>query len=395
MIDSNSPWLGSVFRAALHPRNVVQAWRGLTSTISGIQGKMGEVERRLDRLEISKGVPALDTTSDIQNEYDLLSDQIDLSIGALPASAGTSGINLSSPIPEDQGGSALAASFPSEFDFSFYRASSEDFRHFSNADLWNHYQRHGRGEGRIASPAATREGLVRLLQPVKPALEIGPFYRPVLKPANAKFFDVLSTDDLRKRAKTIGVDADGVPSIDYVSSTGDLSIVNEPFSLVFSSHAIEHQPDLISHLQQVERILEPGGCYGLIIPDARYCFDHFLTNSNIGEVIDAHLSARKVHTLKNVIEHRALTTHNDALRHWQRDHGKTGQYDVTLLRSAITEWREAAGGYIDVHAWQFTPPAFRGVMKMLHELGFTRLKPWRVYDTPYGHQEFCAVLLNS
>ncbi len=90
-------------------------------------------------------------------------------------------------------------------------------------------------------------------------LEIGPFFRPLLKGPHLRFFDVLSHADLVARAREIGEEESNIPVIDFVSPTGDLSIVNQSFSYVLSSHCIEHQPDMIEHLQQVERILQPDG----------------------------------------------------------------------------------------------------------------------------------------
>lgn len=237
----------------------------------------------------------------------------------------------------------------------------------------------------------SRDQFVPILQNFGRALEIGPFDRPLLKQSSAKFFDVLSTDELRKRATELGKNPKRVPNIDFVSPDADLWHINETFELIASSHAIEHQPDLVEHLRQVERLLAPGGVYALIIPDCRYCFDHFLPPSHIGDVIEAAFARRTRHGLSSIIEHRALTTHNVPLRHWDGDHGNP----VTNLRfvlDAIREWQESNGKYIDVHAWQFTPQSFRVLIDALYDMGFIGLKPCRVYETPFGSDEFCAVI---
>ena len=89
---------------------------------------------------------------------------------------------------------------------------------------------------------------------------------------------------------------------------------------VFSSHCIEHQPDLVRHLQEVANLLEPDGAYFLLIPNKLYCFDHFIAETSVADVMLAHHLGHRVHTLASVIEHRALTTHNDPSRHWLGDH---------------------------------------------------------------------------
>lgn len=237
----------------------------------------------------------------------------------------------------------------------------------------------------------TRASFVPQLQNISSAIEIGPFFRPILEQNTAKFFDVLTTEELRQRATDLGKDPSKVPEIHYVSRDADLSIIDETFELVASSHSIEHQPDLIEHLRRVQAVLSPGGVYALIIPDCRYCFDHFLPPSHIGDVIEASLERRTRHKLSSVIEHRALVTHNDPRRHWKGDHGIPIS-NLRFILDAIREWKESNGGYLDVHAWQFTPDSFRALIDALYELEFIGLKTCRVYQTPYGSNEFCAVI---
>ena len=281
--------------------------------------------------------------------------------------------------------------FSPEFCAEFYRERYRDLANHSVFELKEHFEMHGRCEGRTASPMATREGFSGALQGVSTGLEIGPFNKPVLRFEGAKFFDVLSTYDLQQHAVSIDECPDGVPDIDFLSRDGDLSIVLDSFDLVFSSHCIEHQPDLVKHLKHVDRLLNNGGVYAVIIPDCRFCFDHFLPASHIGEVVEAHLEERTVHRLAKIIEHRAMTTHNDSMRHWKGDHGQPGP-NLSTLRNAVSKWEAANGGYIDVHAWQFTPESFRAIIRALNDLGLVSLRTLRVYTTAFGSNEFCAVL---
>lgn len=286
---------------------------------------------------------------------------------------------------------ASAASFPPEFDPAFYRERHRDLASFSDSDLRDHYQRHGREEGRIASRAGSRDLFLTCIAPATKALEIGPGLRPCLEGPNVRYFEVVDADALAARAERLNEDPSRIPRIDYLSPSCDLGIVHDQFELVLSSHCIEHQPDLIRHLRAVENLLVAGGCYVLLIPDRRYCFDHYLRDSTLADVLDAYYAERKVHTLKSVVEHRVLTTHNDSLRHWKGDH--TSDKDiVSTTRDAVREWEAAAGGYVDVHAWQFTPLSFQNIILTLGGLGYIALTPARVYPTLYGSNEFCAVL---
>ena len=137
-----------------------------------------------------------------------------------------------------------------------------------------------------------------------------------------RYFDILPTEKLREKAAEHGLDASRCPDIDYYDENADLGVIGDRFEAVVSSHSIEHQPDLVQHLCDVGGLLEPGGYYFLAIPDHRYCFDHFLAPSTIAQVPDAHLRKARVHSAGNIINMRALITHNDAGRHWNGDHGE-------------------------------------------------------------------------
>ena len=285
---------------------------------------------------------------------------------------------------------AAAAMLAPEFDAAFYRSRHRDLAGFSDDALRSHYERYGRLEGRQASPLADTAALIEALRRLSPALEIGPFDRPQLSGPGVHYLDVIDTAALKARADLLGRIAEAVPEIDYVVPEGDLSAIAERFALVFSSHAIEHQPDLVRHLQQVEALLAPNGVYALVIPDCRYCFDHFIAPSTVASALQAHEEQRTRHTLASVVEHRALTTHNDAKLHWQGDHGNP-HADPDRVRAAMEEWASQAG-YLDVHAWQFTPASFREVISVLCALGLTGLSVLRIYDTRHGTFEFGAIL---
>ncbi len=287
----------------------------------------------------------------------------------------------------------MNAEFPAEIEYSFYRDMNSDLSHIDDEGLLRHYIVHGKKEGRIATGPMIREGFLPIIDTTLPTLEIGPFYAPAVRGENVCYFDVLDQSDLKKRALKIEETADP-PFIQYVSPVGDLSIVDRRFANVVSSHCIEHQPDLIMHLQKVAEILERGGRYFLIIPDKRYCFDHFIPETTFADVLGAHHEQRTVHSLTSVLEHKALVTHNDAVRHWAGDH-EDPDYRGRLVPRAISTMQEfdvAKGTYIDVHAWQFTPDGFRTIIEALHKLGKTTLLPERIYNTPRDRFEFTAIL---
>jgi SAM-dependent methyltransferase len=273
-----------------------------------------------------------------------------------------------------------------------YRALNPDIAGLTDEQLVIHYAEFGIKEGRQANTLATRRDFAGLVPEHADALEIGPFYNPVLTSPRTKYFDVLSQAELVARAKVIGIETPDVPVIDFISDVGDLSVVDQYFDAVLSSHCLEHQPDLIAHLNQVERILRRGGRYFLLVPDKRYCFDHFMPASTAAEVIEAHQQRARVHALRNVIRHRAFTCHNDGTRHWVGDHGTYLENHAARLKGALAEYEAHRGGYIDVHAWFFTPDSMQELLTTLGALGLTSLAIERLYPTRKDSIEFWMVL---
>lgn len=130
-----------------------------------------------------------------------------------------------------------------ESDWEFYRETHLDLRHFDAAGLAAHYSEWGRNEGRMASPAAHRAGFIAQIL-TDSVLEIGPAVRPSLAGPGVKYFDIEDRAGLIAKAVAHGYPTDHSVDIDFCSPTGDLSVVNEQFAAVFSSHCVEHQPDL-------------------------------------------------------------------------------------------------------------------------------------------------------
>lgn len=237
-----------------------------------------------------------------------------------------------------------------------------------------------------------RKQFIELADNGNSCLEIGPFDSPLLLGVNIEYFDVLSQQELQLRALQHGRTSDGVPFIHYVSKFGNLDVVDKKFNSVISSHVIEHQTDLVRHLQAIERILEENGKYYLIIPDKRYCFDSNLAESNLAQVLAAFVEARTRHKLESVLEHRCLTTHNNPYLHLFGMHGSLDFNNLGgKFQRAIDEFT-LSEDYLDVHAWYFTPKSFVSIIRGLNILSLVNLRVDKIYSTPYGELEFCVIL---
>lgn len=288
---------------------------------------------------------------------------------------------------------ATTGPWPPELDPLHYREVHADLAPLTGDELIEHWFIHGIAEGRAGSPAATRGGFELQLATSGSVLEIGPLDTPVVRGSNVEYFDVVPTEELRQKAAALGRDPAGCPDIDHVSAVGDLSVVTRTFDRVVSSHSVEHQPDLVAHLVAVADLLGPEGAYLLIVPDARYCFDHFLPPSSIADVLGAHARRATLHDPRHVINTIAMRAHNDAPRHWAGDHGRPAwREEPSVLGEAYRFCTEHPDAYLDTHAWQFTPSTFREIVDTLFTLGLSPLRPARVYETVRDSIEFYAVL---
>jgi SAM-dependent methyltransferase len=228
----------------------------------------------------------------------------------------------------------------------------------------------------------------------KTILEIGPFDNPLLSGNGVRYFDVMDRNGLNARAKKEGRQFNRTPVIDFVHPEGDLREITEKFDICFSSHCIEHQVDLIKHLDSVFDLLNPGGKYCLIIPDKRFCFDYFFDESKLEELIGAHWRQSSFHMYEHILEHECLLTHNDSLAHWLNHHGAVG--NIGKKFKALSRRRsDFTLEYKDVHAWRFTPESFLNLMRDLVELDLLKFSKCQVDVTPFPRQEFTAILFKD
>ena len=256
-------------------------------------------------------------------------------------------------------------------------------------------------EGRICSEVKGRKNFIGLIPVEQPILEIGPFFSPAFRrpKANVHYIDCLSTEALKKRAEKLkGAAIDNIPEIDYVwSGQRYAELIGRKFSAIYSSHNIEHQPCLVAHLHDLESVLEKEGAVFLAVPDKRYCFDHFFSETNLADVVEAWAEGKKRHRLKDILEHRFFAAHNEPARHWRGDHGVNrglSPLDDKRKVSFATELERlrSSGEYTDVHAWKFIPATFRALFDNLYSLKLTRLRIARLYPTVKNSNEFYAVL---
>lgn len=287
--------------------------------------------------------------------------------------------------------------FPPSFDPNYCRTVYPQLKDFSDEELEKNFFQLAVEQGYSTCIFDTRELFHAFFQGVineyaLKVLEIGPFDNPFFYGDSVKYFDVLDTEKLKERAKIHNRFFNRIPpKIHYVEPTGNMSIVDEKFDIVFSSHVIEHQPNFIRELNHVENILTDGGLYILFIPDKRYCFDYYRPVSSLSDVLEAFVNNVSLHSAKSIIEHFCMTTHNDPVRHWRGDHGELNITKEKFINAKSNYEKSVNGGYINVHGWTFIPKTFGDIIKNLNELELVNLKIYRLCHTLKYRSEFCCI----
>ncbi len=232
-------------------------------------------------------------------------------------------------------------------------------------------------------------------------LEIGGGYRPRFTKSeypNVYHLDHATAEELRKKYADEPVACDLVENIQPVDFVADGSPVEDlipkelKFDVIFSSHAIEHQVDLIGHFISIEKLLKVGGRVIMIIPDYRCTFDALRFPTVVGAAIVVHRQGRTIHQGRQIFGHIARTIDVNPNRKVRSFDLAEAHFNWSLSEGlAATERCDQPGArYEDAHAWVFCPLSFRLLLLELYMLGYTCLQPTAISYT-YGNQ-FCAVL---
>lgn len=230
------------------------------------------------------------------------------------------------------------------------------------------------------------------LKLTQPGIEIGPSYNPLAPKRegfNVSIIDHLDQAALRQKYTGHNVDTSLIEPVDYVwsgESYADL-VRGAKFDWVLASHVIEHATDLIGFLNDIGAILTPTGMLSLAIPDKRFCFDHYRSNSDLARVIDTHVLGGKWPTPGAAAEHFMNAAAIDNQIIW----GANVNANPILIHSL--EYAKAAYDdtiakrkYHDVHSWTFSPASFRLLMDDLYRLGHIHLR--ETYPAIGGSGEF-------
>jgi hypothetical protein len=161
---------------------------------------------------------------------------------------------------------------------------------------------------------------------------------------------------------------------------------------------VEHVPDLIAWLDEVHAVLKPGATLRLAVPDRRFTFDFMRRESEVSDVITAHVLRARAPTPGQLIDSCLNHQLVDRRDMWNGGAARQPRYSrAERLEHAVGCARMvmAQGVYIDVHCWVFTPLSFARLMEQLAALGYVRYACARLFETEREEDEFFAILRTS
>ena len=229
-----------------------------------------------------------------------------------------------------------------------------------------------------------KEKVLRHINQNGRGIEIGPSHNPIAPKKEGyqvHIIDHMSREELIAKYKDHHVNLENIEEVDFVwrgENYSELTGKSKYYDWIIASHVIEHVPDLIGFLNDCDAILKDDGVISLVIPDKRYCFDHYRPITGISKIIDNHFQKNKTHTPGTVAEYFLNVVSKAGVIAW--DSSVTGEFNfVHSLEDALKGMKTAINenAYIDVHAWCFVPHSFRLI---IHDLFCLGLIPFQEVD---------------
>lgn len=257
-------------------------------------------------------------------------------------------------------------------------------------------------------PAQVRPELAALDVTQMRGLEIGPLASPRVRKTDGSvlYVDHAGTEELKQKyASDQGMRGrlDQIVDVDYVIGDGqtiaEAVALEAPFDYVIASHVIEHIPDPLGWMADLEHVLRPGGILSLVIPDKRYCFDINRSLTEISDLVDANLRHLRQPTYRQVYDFysKALIDMVDTAAVW------AGTADYSLVVPQDCDDPDAAGldacrrmqqsdAFVDVHCQVFTPDSFLALFEKLMHLGLVDFEIAEFFPTQVNTLEFYVSL---
>jgi len=240
----------------------------------------------------------------------------------------------------------------------------------------------------LPPPLSREQKILKMVSKEGFGVEIGPSYNPIA-PKRAGFkvhvIDHTSREKLVEKYTVHKMPVENIEEVDfiwqgetYVELTGNPNF----YDWIIASHVIEHTPNFIGFLDNCAGILKDTGVLSLVVPDMRFCFDHFRPLTSIARVLEAHLEQRTQHTAGTLCEHVMSIVNKGGQGCWEA--GFESEYAlIHPPQDALDIFQQALHQttYMDSHAWCFTPSSFQLLLYDLLALGLTNFREVAFFPT--------------
>jgi SAM-dependent methyltransferase len=291
--------------------------------------------------------------------------------------------------------------FEREFDERGYLAGNPDIRAAVEAGKFvsgrQHYDLHGKDEGRDPAGTDTRQGkfLRGLDLKSMTGMEIGALTAPIVRKSDGPiiYVDHADTATLKAKYAGTGIELDQIVPVDVVWGEKNLqTCIGEGVKLdyVVNSHVVEHVPDLITWLAEIHAILKPDGVLRMAVPDRRFTFDYLRRESSVADALDAYVRRARVPLPHAILDHFINHCSVDAISAWNGTLALEHLRPTHTPRFAleVAERALVTGEYVDTHCWVFTPHSFVALCAKLAELDLLHLSCDELYPTATLEIEF-------
>lgn len=123
-------------------------------------------------------------------------------------------------------------------------------------------------------------------------LEIGPYLNPTVRKdeGDIRYLDFYSTEELQNMEQDRRSANAVIPHVDFVVKSDDYyRYVDEQFDYVIANHVIEHVDNPLQWLIDLARLVKDDGVIFLTVPDKKYNFDHFRTDTPLSHLLTDYM----------------------------------------------------------------------------------------------------------
>ncbi len=232
-------------------------------------------------------------------------------------------------------------------------------------------------------------------------LELGPLTTPIIRKdqADIYYLDHMSQADLKEKYKNEPVDPGKIVPIDYVLRNNSVkqSVGSKKFDYVIASHVIEHIPDVVSWLEDINSVLNDGGILSLVVPDKRFTFDLFREDTTPADTIGAYvdrLGKPSSSTMYSYATDYAKDIDTASVWNDREYYSKVAPERRWTREEALQMCRNNTfpETYIDTHCSVYTPESFLDITRELTRLKLINFEICNFIDTQEYELEFFVTL---